>query len=320
MLYRNLPLKAASLVLAIFLWFWVMLNEENPLTRRTIEVRIDARGVGEGLTARPDTRIAKVTLTGLEQDMTDLTGQLRAEVSCTGLDEGRYRLAVRVEAPEDVNVVTVRPERVSVALERIVSQAKPVEVRLVGEPIGGLEVEGAACSPKQVLVSGARSSVGRTVGAVVTADVARMVPGIPVRLPARAVDRSGSPVEGVEIKPSRVQVTALTQRVVVSQVLPVELRTRGTLPAGLRLVSVQLDPPVVTVVLPASRAAVEKRIDTEPLNLGAVYGNTSRRLLLVAPPGASLAGDASVRVTLKVGPAFPQPPYSPRTQSAEPSG
>ena len=69
MLHRNLPLKAASILLAIFLWFWVMLNEENPITQKTVELRVTPQGAqtglaartrdgrGEGVTARPRGRI-----------------------------------------------------------------------------------------------------------------------------------------------------------------------------------------------------------------------------------------------------------------------
>jgi YbbR domain-containing protein len=319
MLHRNLPLKAASILLAIFLWFWVMLNEENPLTQRTVEVPVVTQGVQAGLALELGSRTVKVTLRGLEQDMADLKNEVHAVVPCVGLAAGSYRLAVRVQPPEDLAVVGVRPMNVQVMLEKIVSQSKPVEVKLVGEPIGGFDVKSADFSPKQVQVSGAGSRVDRTTHVVVTADLARMVPGVPVPVTAHALDGSGVPVEGVDITPPRVNVTAIAERVVVTETLPVVPRTQGALPRGLRLVSVQVDPPIVTLVLPAARAGEMTHIDTEALNLSSVRGNVSRAIRLVVPQGASLAEDERVTVTLRVEP-IPQPVAPPQQPGEEPQG
>jgi len=249
-----------------------------------------------------------VTLRGLEQDMADLRSNVRASVSCRELGAGRRNLSVRVQAPEDIAIVSVRPASVPVVLETIVSESKPVEVKLVGEPIGGFEVNRADCSPQQVQVSGARSRVDRTAHVVATADLARMVPGVAVSVAAHALDGSGAPVDGVSLTPARVSVTAVTERVVVARTLPVVPRTRGSLPSGLRLASVQVDPPMVTLVLPAARADAVTAIETEELDLSAVRGNTSRTVKLVAPAGASLVDDAQVRVTLRVEPIPPPQP------------
>ena len=92
--------------------------------------------------------------------MTDLKREVRATVSCRGLAAGTYRLAVKVDAPENLGVVAVRPESVPVVLENIVSESRPVEVKLVGEAIGGFDVKSADFSPRQVRVSGASSRRG----------------------------------------------------------------------------------------------------------------------------------------------------------------
>ena len=320
MLHRNLPLKATSILLAIFLWFWVMLNQENPVTQKTIDVQLTVAGIQPGLALELDTRAVKVTLRGLEQDMADLSGEVHASVSCRKLGAGTHPLAVNVQAPQDVAVVSVRPDSVSVVLENIVSEMKPVDVKLVGQPIGGFDVKSADFSPRQVRVSGPLSRVERTVHVVVTADLARMVPGVPVPTAAHALDASEAPVDGVTLTPSQVNVTAVTERVVVTRTLPVIARTRGVLSSGLRLVSVQVDPPMVTLVVPATRADELTHIDTEELNLSGIAGNVSRTLKLLVPGGASLAEDSQVRVTLKVEPVPPQPPSPAQQTDQQPKG
>jgi len=118
MLHRNLLVKAASLLLAVFLWFWVMLNEVNPITDKTVELRVAMHGIPVGMSARTKTRSVKASLRGLEQDMEDVAERTSASVSCRGLAEGEHRLAVEVRPPAEVAVVAVRPASIPVVLEK----------------------------------------------------------------------------------------------------------------------------------------------------------------------------------------------------------
>jgi YbbR domain-containing protein len=321
MLHRNLPLKAASLLLAIFLWFWVMLNEENPITHATVEVEVQVRGVPAGLALDLKTRNVKVSLRGLEQDMTDLKSGVRASVSCKGLDAGTHRLPVNVQAPQDVAAVAVKPPAVLAVLEEVVSQSKTVEVELVGEPAGGFEIKSAECSPKQIQVSGARSRVERAAHIVAAADMARMAPGVPMLVRVSALDESGQAVDGVGLTPARVSVTAVSESVAVTKTLPIVPRTRGSLPSGLRLVSIEVEPAVATLLLPASHFASVTYVDTEQLDLGTVRRSTSRVVGLAVPAGASLVDDTPVRVVLEVESGPPRPPQpQPPEPEEEPAG
>ena len=90
------------------------------------------------------------------------------------------------------------------------------------------------------------------------------------------------------------------QPVVVSRTLPVVVQTRGALPAGLELASVQVDPAMVTVVLPASHVGDVTQVDTEELSLSGARGSFTRSLRLIVPEGANLMGDPEARVTVKI--------------------
>jgi YbbR domain-containing protein len=307
MFHRNLELKLASLVLAVFLWFWVTLDEENPITRKSVDADIAAQGVGPGLVIELGAQKVRVTLRGLEQDVADLKGDVTASVSCRGLGVGKHYLPVKVRVPQDVALVSVRPATVAAALESIVSERVPVEVKVVGEPLAGFPVKRVEPSPSEVVVSGPRSRVERTDHVVVTADLSRMVPGVAAAVAARALDVSGAAIDGLSLSPARVKVTAMTERVVVAKTLPVVLRTRGSLPAGFRLASVEVEPPMVTLLLPADGAGAIAGIETEELDLSAVRGSITRAVGLVPPPGATLVDEGKVRVALRVERAPSQP-------------
>src|SRR4030042_1335772 len=105
MLHRNLPLKAAAVLLAIFLWFWVMLNEENPILEVPVHKPVVAKDLKLGLALQRELPDAEVRLRGLKGDMADIEEGGEAFVSCRGVGAGSYRLGGQGRAPEDVTVV-----------------------------------------------------------------------------------------------------------------------------------------------------------------------------------------------------------------------
>ncbi len=308
MLHRNLPLKAASVLLAIFLWFWVIVNERNPILVESVTTSIECVGIPAGLALQRNPPQAELQLRGMKRDMGNVEEAVEATVVCRGLGEGSHRLPVNPSAPPEVTVVDVNPDHITIVLEGIISASRPVELRMTGVPPAGYELVDVSYSPSTVQVSGSRSRVDRVSRLLATLDLGRVVPGVPRSLPARPVDSSGAPAEGVSVSPNNITVVAEMQPVVASQTLPVKVRTRGSLAPGLELVSIQVSPPMVTVLLPASRVGEVTHVDTEEINLPAVGASFTRNLRLAVPEGANLISDPEVRVSVQVKRVGGEPP------------
>lgn len=300
MLTRNLPLKIAALVLAVFLWFWVLLKEQNLIPEDTVRTAILAEGVGAGLALPSGLPEASVRVRGQKQDLRQAGRRVQAYVVCRGLGPGRHRRTVRVRSPGNVTVVSVHPDEVTLVLEEVVSEGRRLDLRLVGEPPAGYQLMGVEPSPEVVQVSGARSAVERVSRAVLTVELGRAMPEVPMSLPVELLDSSGNPAREVEVRPSRVNVLATLKLVVSSRTVPVVVQTSGALPADVKLTSVQVDPPMVTIVGPANRVHEVEQIDTEALVLTGVTGSFTRKLPLVVPQEVNLLSDRSVNVTVRV--------------------
>jgi YbbR domain-containing protein len=298
MLHRNLPLKAASLLLAVFLWFWVMLNEKNPLTEHVVQAAVTATDVPKGLTVRQAPSRVEIKVRGLQQDMADIDSAVRASVSCRGLGAGTYDLEVDVQAPRDITVLSIRPAIVSITLEETRTALFPVELDQAGDP--GDQVIGLSYSPHSAFVSGAVGQVDRTARVRAVVDLAAIEAGASLEVSAGAVDEDGGDVADVSIDPPKVTVTAGSRPVMVSKTVPVVVRTQGALPADLKLVAIQVDPSAVSFT--ASPGHVERigAVDTEELQLPSVRGSTTQTLRLIVPEGLRLVGDGKVRVTVTV--------------------
>jgi len=306
MLHRNFPLKAASILLAVFLWFWVMLNEQNPVTENVVQAPVAVADIADGLTARHTPTQVEVKLRGLRQDMTEvnLNDAVTASITCRGLGVGDYELEVKVEAPSDLTVLHVRPDTVSVILEEAHTARFPVEIEEAGEAPSG-QVVALSCSPSSVLVSGAASQVDRTVRVRAVVDVGSIDGDDSLQVPTRAVDENGADVPGVTIDPPLVKVAAAVRPTDVAKTVPVVLDARGALPADLRLVAIQVDPSAVSITAPPAQAQEVTKIDTAELQLSSIHGNTTRAVRLIAPDGVTLVGGDVARVIVTVAHAAP---------------
>jgi len=300
MLHRNLALKGAALGLAVFLWFWVLLSERSPFAPMSVSTQIRAEAVEPGLGLNQSLPVAKVDVSVLKRESSDIDRRVTAFVSCRGLGEGTHALPVRVRVPENVTIKGVHPEEVEVPLERVVSEVRSVELRLTGEPPAGYELVGADSSPEVVRLSGTRSRVDQATHAFVTVDLGRALPEVPLSIPVLPVDSSGDRVPGLNCDPERVNVSVQMKLVIASRTVPVKVKGEGSLAFGLRLVSVKVEPSMVTIVGPATRVQRISHIETAPLPLTRVTRSFRQELMLEVPEGVSLLGERSVRVTVAV--------------------
>ncbi len=300
MLHRNLGLKATAFALAVVLWAWVLVNERNPVVTRPFQVPVSVQSCPAHLAVQYPPEGVQVTVRGQKQDLASLGTRLRAVVSAEGCRAGSHTLKVAVGAPEDVTVVSVRPETVTVSLERVISETHPVETKLVGELPSGDQFLSAEVAPRAVRVLGPTSKVKSVFRVVAPLDLVRAVPTIPMSVPVTAVDTAGARVEGVTLRPQQVSLRVQTKHEVVARTLPVLVRTAGELPAGRQLASIQVVPPFVSVVGPEASVKDLSYVRTVELRLEELTGDTTRTLALVAPEGADLLMSGSVTVSVKV--------------------
>ncbi len=318
MLHRNLPLKSAALLLAIFLWFWVLLNEHNPIVEVPVEVAVTAEDVKAGLALRQPLPPIEVRLRGLQQDTADIGSEVEAFVSCRGMGPERRSLRVQVRAPGNVTVTGVRPAEVLVQLEEVIGEARPVELRLVGEVPPGYQLLDAEVSPEVVRVSGPRSQVEKAGRVVATIDLGQAVHQVPVSRPFYAVDSSGTVDGSVNLSPSRANVTITMNSLVASRTVPVVVSTHGAPLAGLRIASIEVEPAMVTLFGPANRIQEVGQLETEELVLSGVRSSFTRSLLLRVPEGLNLLADSSVTVTVAIeagAPVVETPREEPQEQT-----
>ena len=101
----------------------------------------------------------------------------------------------------------------------------------------------------------------------------------------------------------------VNQRTIASaRTVPVVVHTVGAPPAGVKVSSVQVTPPVVTIAGAEEDVSDVKAVETADLSLDRVTTDTTQELALVTPKGIRLLRDTEVRVTVRVEKALPTAP------------
>lgn len=160
-LRENLPLKIASLVLAIGVWMYVR-GEERPVQIVSAPLELQnlpghlaiAGDVSQSVSIR--VRAPEVLLRSLD----DQPPLARADLS--GLSDGDQFVRIGADAiriPPGIEVLRITPEQIPIRLEKKIRKNLPVSVRIAGEPAPGFELGDVNVQPERVSVEGPESVV-----------------------------------------------------------------------------------------------------------------------------------------------------------------
>ena len=159
---NQIRLKAASLVLAIMLWFSTTYVGESKMI---FSVPISFEHVGKALMVRDaDTRDVLVTLDGPLSVLKNLTPRdISVALDLSHLSEGRQILMIRkadVFVPTSVKIESIKPDYVVAAIDKVVEKNLPTVVKLDRKWADIYQV--ASWYPKDAIVEGPKELLDRT--------------------------------------------------------------------------------------------------------------------------------------------------------------
>ncbi len=209
MLNNKTFLKVFSLVAAILLWMYVMVDVDPQKTDKISDVSISFANedvlAERGLAAvMNDSTELTVKIQGARSDINDVrkTG-LTAYVDVSGCVEGRNREEIVVNAPDGITIDSMSEEYMTFQVEEIVEEEKPLTVEFDDSPEDKDSVPWIVSSEyEKVTVSGAESLVDEVteVRGVVSAANISAEHSSRATVSLVAVDEDGKQVEDVTIQ------------------------------------------------------------------------------------------------------------------------
>ncbi|MDH4334313.1 MAG: CdaR family protein [Chloroflexota bacterium] len=296
-LIRNWPLKLGALLLATILYTGLVFS--GSFSEQTFSgVPIVTLGQPEGsylMTQQLNTvdiryRIAADAPARVTVDSFAVT------VDLSGYDMDlapqRQSLPLRVRAvSEGLAIVSFEPSAVSVSIDVLAERQVRVTVDS-GEVPPGLEIGTPRLGDRLVTASGPASLLARVDHAVARVRIDQSGIDVSSQVELDPVDVDGRTVASVELTPSTTHVDVDVSTVETSKTVPVRPILSGTPAPGYEIVSVSVDPAVITLLGSPEALAAITEVVTEPISLAGRTATLAVPGVLVVPPDMRLAIEA----------------------------
>ncbi|HJQ38205.1 MAG TPA: CdaR family protein [Thermoanaerobaculia bacterium] len=163
---KNLGLKFVALLLAAVVWFVVSAPRREEVRERIVTASLSLVGVPSYLViTTPDIPSSvSVRVRGRKSDLRALASQsLEASADLSAISQsGEVEITLRpqhINVPEDIEIVSIRPNKVRFRVEQLRQRAVNIRPFLVGDPPAGFIIGEATADPSLALVSGPASQV-----------------------------------------------------------------------------------------------------------------------------------------------------------------
>lgn len=310
-IWSNLSSLILALVLAIAVWIVAVINEDPTEVRELNSISIEYSGLRQGLLivgAEPPSSGSVSVRAPLSVWELIEPDSVSLQVDLSGLTEGVHTLEVEpLLSVRPARVANYEPSQVQLTVERASTSGFDIEVVTVGEPQLGYRVSSSSASPERTVVYGPVSLVDQVAAVRAEVNVADRREDQQLEVELVPVDAEGNRVQGLELDPEAVQVSATIEpreRFRLVSVVPDLEGEEALADAGYRLTDVSVTPEVVTVFSsdPEALETLPGFVLTLPLDLTGATGNLERRLSLDLPPEISPVEDQGVLVQVSISP------------------
>jgi YbbR domain-containing protein len=223
----------------------------------------------------------------------------------TDLEAGVHTLTPQVSIDlSPAEVVRMNPATVFVMLDSMITDTYPIQVRMMGNPAIGFEVQTPELSEENVFISGPQSLVSAIDQVVAEINIVDVSDDIQRTVDLQALDADGFEIDGLTINPTSIQITIpVTQRGGYRTVV-VRIITSGQIALGYRLTNIYSMPTTVTIYSsdPNLIDAIPGFVETTPINLNGASENLEIQVALNLPEGINVVGSQNVTVQIGIEP------------------
>ena len=305
-LRENLGSPVLAFVMAVMVWASAV-NAADPAQERLFPVPIDidfsALSSDLVIVGQVATQ-GQVTVRAPRSVWDQLTSQdihLEADLGNLGAGQHQVTLTSRVDL-RPARVTSVEPRNLVLTLELVASRNVPVQVRTLGTPAVGYQVETPTVTPDQATVIGPASAVVQVAQVLAEINLTGQRQDLAQTVRLLPVDPSGQSVAGVRVDPETASVVAPVEQLGGYRDVAVKVVIEGQVEPGYWVTRITVSPPILTVYSADAEAVVilPGFVETEPLVLTGASSDIEVRLGLDLPEGVSPVGEQTVLVQVGV--------------------
>ena len=305
---KNLALKIVSLLFAMLIWGYVMV-EVNPKRVKTItDVPISFSGESSlhdrGLAVRGDRDdILRNVTVRVKVQLTDYTGldasDISASISLRPVNKAdTYKL--KIDATSSLGTVeNVSPSEITIEVDELATMLVPIDVEYSGELPDGYWKSEPTLASQSIKVSGPRDDVSTISKAICTIDLEDRTTSYNEAILLKYVDKNGDEIDTalfLDTLPS-VVVKMDVMRIVE---LPINAADAvfgaDALPANYEIYDVVATPPTVRVVGSENALSGLTGIKIENIDVSGSTSSVQQNVVITAPEGTTLLDDPNITV------------------------
>ena len=304
---RTLIVKIICVLLSFGLWLYVS-NVENPL--RTYELKnIPVELINENSLTDSKFAIANkqqftvdLKLEGPSSEVVKVKKEdfkIIADMSAYALKNGENTIPVQIVSyPENIDIKNNGFLGIKVNLEELVQKEFTIKSKVKVTYKEHIYEKEQTISPKIVTVTGGKSSVERISEAILTGEEKDIDKNKESEYDIKFVDSSGNEVNNIE---SDNKTAKLSIVVTNGKVIPINLKTTGTIPQGFVLEGYELSKNNINILGDSQNLDKIESIDTEVVDMSSLQADSEMDVKLNLPEGISVEnGENTIKVKFKV--------------------
>lgn len=277
-----------SILIAVFLWHYVYTEENPTVTQKFENVPVQILNVesleSRGLTAvGTEEQTVTVSVEGKRAEISALTANdfiVTADVYGYGV--GENNIPVKVDAPANTVVTDIKPNRITIQIDELVSVAHEIEAVPMTALKDDRELYVTGMQPAEVMVTGARSVVTQIskIEARINADSLsekmKSVHGTLV-----ALDSNGTEITDINFSSETVEVDAQVLR---SKEVPLDVNVTGEVSSKYTVSEVKI-PETIKII--GTKDALEdiEKVKAADIDISDITATTKINLALNLPEG-----------------------------------
>lgn len=219
--YQNKLKKIIALVVAFFMWVFVM-TEQDPEIEDSYTVPLIIANTPYGTTAICEEKTVKVVTNAPRSNFVKYNANaFRAYVNVEGMADGDYQIAPKVDMPQGFELVEVVPSLVNVKLDPLIERQMPIEIIQSGNVAQDSAIMGIRKSMDIVTVVGPKSFVEQVAKVFGTVNLSNNSSSFEVQIPMKAVDAKENVVSRVHVVPSVITVSVDLESGIKRRIVPI---------------------------------------------------------------------------------------------------
>lgn len=292
---QDILIKVCCVIASLALWIYIR-GTANPITTHSIKY-VPVRLINEDVLAQSDLTLVpgqeltvnlnvKGPSTAIDNLDKDRDFEIVADLSKYVLKPGENKIYIEVKKkPDDITVLNGEGVLVKVNVDSLNSKDVNTTSKIIGTPSVGFYADEPIISPPSVVVSGGKTYVDKIVNVIAEIDITNANLDIDKTIKLKAIDASGRAIENVKISPEYAQVKVPIRK---GKTVNIEVKTFGGTTNGASVESFELNPKTVEII--GSNEIIEKisSIQTQPIDLSKINGDTTVDAKLALPEGVKL--------------------------------